>query len=165
MVNLIKTYKKTFLIVIVFIILLLLYLGREFIASRSIYNESYLNGEDYVMNPKTYGVNEYSPVNITDEQMANIYLNDFKYYLYNDINYAYQLLNAEYRNLKFGSVDNFINYINGLNSSSFVMDRYSVSEDNDFIKIYTEYGEEYIFKIISVMEYEVYLDDYTVEIR
>ena len=52
-----------------------------------------MDGEEYIMNPKKYGVNEYSPVNITDEQMATIYLNDFKYNLLNDVNYAYELLN------------------------------------------------------------------------
>lgn len=164
MINFIKSHKKTFLIVLLFIVLLLFYFIREFIASRSIYTESYLNGEEYIMNPKTYGVNEYSPVNITDEQMANIYLNDFKYNLYNDINYAYQLLNEEYRNLKFGSIDSFVNYINQLNYNNMVMDKYSISSDNEFITVYTKDGGVYIFNVISVMEYEVYLDNYTVEI-
>lgn len=162
--NFIKKYKKTFLLVLVFVVILSFYLIREFIASRTIYNESYLDGEDYIMNPKTYGVNEYSPVNITDEQMANIYFNDFKNNLYSDVNYAYQLLNTEYRDLKFGSIDNFINYVNGLNYSNMVMEKYSASDDNEFITVYTKDNKEYIFKIISVMEYEVYLDDYTVEI-
>jgi len=163
-VNFIKKHKRIFLLILVFGILLSFYLIREFIASKTIYTESYLNGEEYIMNPKTYGVNEYSLVNITDEQMANIYLNDFKYNLYNDINTAYQLLNQEYRNLRFGSIDSFINYVNGLNYNDINIDRYSISDDNEYIRVYTKNNSVYIFKIISVMEYEVYLDDYTVEI-
>ena len=163
--NFIKKYKKTFLLVLVFVVLLAFYLIRNFIASRTIYNESYLNGEDYIMNPKTYGVNEYSPVNISDEQIATIYLNDFKYNVYNDVNYAYSLLNQEYRNLKFGAIDNFVNYVNNLNYNNMIVDKYSVSADNEFITVYTKDNNKYIFKVISVMEYEVYLDDYTVEIR
>lgn len=162
--NFIKKHKRIFLLILVFGILLSFYLIREFIASKTIYTESYLNGEEYIMNPKTYGVNEYSLVNITDEQMANIYLNDFKYNLYNDINTAYQLLNQEYRNLRFGSIDSFINYVNGLNYNDINIDRYSISDDNEYIRVYTKNNSVYIFKIISVMEYEVYLDDYTVEI-
>ena len=162
MINFIKNNKIIVIFVSVFIIFLLIYCIREYMASQSIYTESYLNGEEYIMNPKTYGVNEYSPMNITKEQMANIYLNDFKYNLYNDINYAYQLLNKEYRDLKFGSIENFNNYVNNLNYKDMTIDRY-IDEDN-LITVYTEDDNVYIFKIISVMEYEVYLDDYTVEI-
>lgn len=162
MMNFIKNNKIIVIFVSVFIIFLLIYCIREYMASQSIYTESYLNGEEYIMNPKTYGVNEYSPMNITKEQMANIYLNDFKYNLYNDINYAYQLLNKEYRDLKFGSIENFNNYVNNLNYKDMTIDRY-IDEDN-LITVYTEDDNVYIFKIISVMEYEVYLDDYTVEI-
>ena len=163
--NMIKKYKKTFILVLVFLVLLSFYFIRYFLASREIYTESYLRGEEYIMNPKTYGINEYSPVNISDEQMANIYLNDFKYNFLNDVNYAYQLLNENYRNKKFGSINNFASYINGLNYNNITVDRYSVSSDNKFITVYTKDNNKYIFKVISVMEYEVYLDDYTVEIR
>lgn len=163
--NIIKKYQKTFILVLFFLVLLSFYFIREFLASREIYTESYLRGEEYIMNPKTYGVNEYSPVNISDEQMATIYLNDFKYNLLNDINYAYELLNVEYKNKKFDSINSFINYINGLNFNNMIVDKYSVSAGKDFITVYTKDNNKYIFKVISVMEYEVYLDDYTVEIR
>ena len=117
------------------------------------------------MNPKTYGVNEYSLVNITDEQMANIYLNNFKSYLFSDINYAYQLLKEEYRNKKFGTVENFINYINKINYSNMTLNKYSIEDrENKIYTLYTKDNKVYIFKVLSVMEYEVYLDDYTVEI-
>lgn len=160
--NFIKKNSKTVLLILVFVVLLSMYFIREFIASRDIYNESYLNGEDYIMTPKKYGVNEYSVINITEEQMAKIYLNDFENYLYYDINYAYQLLNEQYRNLKFGSIENFANYINSFNDIT--LDRYSIGEENNTITIYTKDNKKFIFKIISVMEYEVYFDDYTVEI-
>lgn len=161
--NMIKKHKTIFLLVLLFIILFSIYFIREFIASRDIYTESY--GEDYIMNPKTYGVNEYSIVNITEEQMANIYLNNFKSYLINDVNYAYQLLNEEYRNKKFGNINNFIDYVNTVNKNSMVLDKYSIIDgQNKLYMLYTKDNKVYIFKIISVMEYEVYLDDYTVEI-
>lgn len=163
MIKFIKNNKLVVILVSIFIVFLLAYFIREFMASRSIYTESYLNGKEYIMNPKKYGVNEYSPVNITTEQMANIYLNDFKYNLYNDINYAYQLLNDEYREKKFGSIEAFTNYINGLDNKNMIVDRY-IEKDADIIMVYTKDNNLYIFKIISVMEYEVFLDDYTVEI-
>ena len=160
----IKEHKILFILISIFALLLLMYLLREFIASREIYNESYLDGEDYIMNPKTYGVNEYSLVNIDDEQMCNIYLNDYKNKLSDDINYAYQLLNEEYRNKKFGSIENFINYVNNFDFSGLNIYKYSINSDKSIYKIYTENNNTFIFKVNSVMEYEVYLDDYTVEI-
>ncbi|MBR6690833.1 MAG: hypothetical protein IKL65_05825 [Bacilli bacterium] len=160
----IKKHKYTLLLFLVFIVIMSAYFLREYLASKSIYNESYLDGEDYIMTPKTYGVNEYSVINISDEQMASIYFNDFNSHLNTDINYAYKLLNVDYRNLKFGTVDNFINYINSLNYNNMTIDRYSINSDRDIYTIYTKDGNKYIFKISSVMEYEVYLDDYTVEI-
>ena len=76
MIKIIKKNKLLSLLILVFMVLLLVYVVREIMASRDIYNESYLNGKDYSMIPKTYGVNEYSPMNISDERMAEIYLND-----------------------------------------------------------------------------------------
>lgn len=160
--EILKKYKVLFILAILIIVLVLFYFIREYIASREIYTESYLNGEEYIMNPKKYGVNEYSPINITEEQLASIYLNDFKNQIFNDVNYAYDLLNLEYRNTKFNSIDDFIAYANSLNYKEMVMERYSI--DKNTISVYMKDGQKYIFKIISVMEYEVYLDDITVEI-
>jgi len=160
----IKKHKMVFLLILLFILLLSLYFLREFMASKSIYNESYLNGEDYVMTPKTYGVNEYSVVDISYQQMANIYLNLFKNNIYTDDNYSYQLLNEEYRNLKFGSVESFINYFDRMDLNDLVMDKYSVNGDKTIYTVYTKNNNKFIFKVNSVMEFEVYLDDYTVEI-
>lgn len=162
--EILKKYKYIVILIVIVLIFVLIYFIREYMASKEIYTESYLNGEEYIMNPKKYGVNEYSPMNISDEKMANIYLNDFKNNIFNDINYAYSLLNEEYRNLKFGSVENFINYVNGLDYSDIKVDSYSINKKKNTITVYTEKGNEYIFKIFSVMEYEVYLDDSTVEI-
>ena len=160
--EILKKYKVLFVLAILIIVIILIYFIREYKASKEIYTESYLNGEEYIMNPKKYGVNEYSVVNITDEQLASIYLNDFKNQMFNDVNYAFNLLNVEYRNIKFNSIDDFIVYVNNLNYKDMIMESYSI--DKNTISVYMKNGQEYIFKVISVMEYEVYLDDITVEI-
>lgn len=162
--KIIKEHKILSLLVLVSVLIISFYFIREFIGSKEIYTESYLDGEEYIMNPKTYDVNEYSPVQITNEQIANIYLNDYKKYLFNNINYAYELLDEQYRTLKFGSIENFINYINTLGYRNIVMDKYSVRGNPSIITIYDSDGKIIIFKSLSVMEYKVYFDDYTVEI-
>ena len=160
--KILKENKFLVILLIVLLVAIVAYFLIRFIFTTDKYIESYLRGEEYIMNPKTYGVNEYSPINITDEQMAIIYLNDFKKHIFDDINYAYSLLNESYRNLKFGSIDGFTNYVNSLNFKDMIIDKYAVN--NDIITVYTKDEKKYIFKTISVMEYEVYLDDTTVEI-
>lgn len=120
--------------------------------------------DDYKSIYKKYGVNEYSVINISDEQLANIYLNNFKYYLINDIEYAYNLLDEEYRNIRFGSIEKFSEYLNNIKYSDFSIEEYSVGTDKRFIKIDILNNEKIIFKINGVLDYSVYLDDYTVEI-
>lgn len=163
--QLIKKHKTISILVIFFIILLLLYFLRDFIASKNIYTESYLRDEEYIMSPKTYNVNEYSMVNISDEQMAGIYLLDFRYILYNDITSAYNLLDEAYRNKKFGSVENFQNYINSINFSN-VVSKYYVQRSGDYVVygVYDTNSNLFIFKTDGVMQYTVYFDEDTVEI-
>ena len=120
--------------------------------------------DEYEQYLKKYKVNEYIPVYISDEEMAKIYLNDFLYQIAYDMDNAYELLDEEYRNKKFGSIDNFIDYINSLEYQSFKLKSYYKSNDGTIFKAYDANDNLYIFKVNGVMQYKVYLDDYTVEI-
>ena len=161
MIEFIKKYKFIIIIVLVFVVFLLFYFIREYIASKDIYTESYMKDQEYIMHPKVYEVNEYSLINITDEQMANIYLNDFRYNIYNEINSAYQLLNEEYRNKKFGTIDNFISYINNFGNDSFILREYNVTDGNNKIfRIYSKDGNLYIFKT-STDQHKMYNGKYS----
>lgn len=113
---------------------------------------------------KKYGINEYSVTNITNEQLAKIYLNDFKYYLFNEEEIAYSLLNEKYSKAKFNSFNKFKEYIEGIDTKNYEIKDYSVSGDKKFVEINTVNNQKIIFKINSIMDYEIYLDDYTVEI-
>ena len=116
------------------------------------------------MNPKTYGVNEYNLVNITDRQLATIYLNDYRNYLKNNIDQAYELLNEEYRSKKFNNIEEFKTYINTININNMSVEKYNISDDKKIIDVYISDNDRFIFKIKNILEYEVYLDDTTVEI-
>ena len=115
---------------------------------------------------KNYEVNEYIPTYVTDEDMAKIYLNDYIHNMYFDTNVAYNLLDEEYRNKKFGSFENYQNYVYSLNYSTYEMERYyKTSKDGYLIfGVYDKNGNFFAFKTKGVMQYTVYLDDYTVEI-
>lgn len=120
--------------------------------------------DEYDMIYKKYDINEYSVINISDEQLANIYLNNFKYYLFNDIESAYNLLDEEYRNIKFGSIDSFREYVNNSKYSDYTIEEYSVATDKRFIEVHILNDKKIIFKINGVLDYKVYLDNTTIEI-
>lgn len=115
---------------------------------------------------KNYEVNEYIPTYVSDEEMAEIYLNDYIHTMYSNIERAYELIDREYKDKKFVTIDDYKNYVYSLNYATYQMDRYYV-KNSDGYKIFGVYdtnGNIFIFKTKGVMQYTVYLDDYTVEI-
>jgi hypothetical protein len=166
MLNFIKKNKSFLIIGIIILIFVLAYLYREYKASKEIYTESYLGGKEYIMIPKTYGINEYSPMIINDEQMAKIYLNDYIQNMYSDTQYAYTLIDEEYRLKRFGNFNAYADYVNTLKTSGYNVEKYYVEKKGKYklFWIYDQNDNLYIFKVEGVMQYKVYLDDSTVEI-
>ena len=166
MVEFIKKNKLVIVLVFVLALFIFYYFFREYRASKEIYTESYLDGKDYIMIPKTYGVNEYSPVNITEAQMAKIYLNDYIKKMYTDMESAYNLLDEDYKVKKFVDFSGYVNYVNSLPQQKYEVDRYYVDTHEDY-RLYWVYDKNdnlFVFKAYGVMQYTVYLDDFTVEI-
>lgn len=115
---------------------------------------------------KNYEVNEYIPTYISDEDLTKIYLNEYVHIMYTDPQRAYELLDSEYKEKKFGSFDAFQIYVNSLTYTSYKLDRFYVNNRGKYT-IYGAFdtnGNIFIFKTNGVMQYTVYLDDYTVEI-
>lgn len=148
--------------VILVVVLLSVFTGAYLLINYLTKDDS-LEYEEYL---KNYEVNEYIATYVTDEDMARRYLNDYIHNMYFDIEYAYSLLDEEYRNAKFGSLDSYKNYVYSLTYSTYQMDRYyKTSKDGYLIfGVYDKNGNLFIFKTKGVMQYTVYLDDYTVEI-
>ena len=156
--------KKSYIWLVVLVIIgLLVFYGIKIYRSKKtlVPTDDYIN---YTMNPKTYGVNEYNLVNITDRQLAAIYLNDYRNYLKNNIDQAYELLNEEYRSKKFNNIEEFKTYIITININNMSVEKYNISDDKKIIDVYISDNDRVIFKIKNILEYEVYLDDTTVEI-
>ena len=156
--------KKSYIWLVVLVIIgLLVFYGIKIYRSKKtlVPTNNYIN---YTMNPKTYDVNEYNLVNITDRQLAAIYLNDYRNYLKNNIDQAYELLNEEYRSKKFNNIEEFKTYINTININNMSVEKYNISDDKKIIDVYISDNDRFIFKIKNILEYEVYLDDTTVDI-
>lgn len=154
----IKSLIVVFIIAILFAILYFVF--------SNIFKESDIMLDDNIESLKNYKVNEYIPTYVSDEAMARIYLNEYIYNMYYDTKKAYELLDIEYRNKKFGKYENYISYLNNLSPSSHKLERYYKTTKNGVITfgVYDDQGLFYAFKTTGVLQYTVYLDDYTVEI-
>lgn len=148
--------------IIIIIALLALFTGGYLLLNKFTNN----NSPDYDEYLKNYKVNEYIATYVSDEDMAKIYLNEYVHNMYYDVELAYNTLDKEYRKNKFGSLDNYKNYVRSLGYSNIKISKYYKEEKGGYIifGIYDTNGNMYIFKTKGVMQYSVYLDDYTVEI-
>lgn len=161
----IRKNKYIVFAILIALIVFAFYFIRNYRAGKTIYN-SQIN-EPYEEIPKTYGVNEYMRVSVSEDMMARTYFNDFKSSVINEIDKSYLLIDNDYRKAKFSNLDDYKNYIRELNLGNAKIVKYNVSSKNGkrVYIVYDSNNHYYAFKIDGVMQYTVYLDDYTVEIR
>ena len=162
--NILKNKKIILVCIVLLLVTILIYLFS--INRNNVLNETV---EDYTY-LKNYSSNEYVPVYVTEEDMAKKYLNDYKNNMLNDEEVAYNSLNKEYRDKRFGSLNKYKEYVNNsisISTYSMEVDKYSVSSlsGDKIFNIYDKSGNQYIIREKSIMNYEVYLDEYTVVIK
>jgi hypothetical protein len=149
-----------YLFIIVILIIVILVVSKNSKNDTSTYNEkSYLHD---------YKENEVNYVYISEEDMANKYLSDYINLLINNPKEAYERLNQNYRANKFPSYESFSYYLQDLLSTQFLeskVSKYSVYTKDEFkyYDIIDGDNNNIIFKEISIMNYEVFLDNYTVK--
>lgn len=163
--HLYKNKKIIFICIGLILITFIIYLF--VINKEEVLNESNTENYNYL---KNYSSNEYVPVYVTEEDMAKKYLNDYKNNILTDIEEAYNSLNKEYREKRFGNLEKYKEYINdfiSLSTYSMEVDKYSISSigGDKVFNIYDKSGNQYIIREKSIMNYEVYLDEYTIEIK
>jgi len=112
--------------------------------------------------------NTYTNIVITDENMANLYLNAYKENTMYNIEKAFNSLNEEYRNNRFQNVEKYKQYLNKKYESTALvkLDKYLIKQRDGYVEytLIDTYGNYYIFNEKSVMNYEVILDTYTIDI-
>ena len=110
--------------------------------------------------------NVYKLVPISKNSMAERYFNLYTTYLRCDKEASYYLLDKEYREKRFGNVEEYIKYVTENKLENAVMSKYQVKDYDD----YTQYicmdntGKYYIFNEKSVMNFSMILDTYTIEL-
>lgn len=160
-----KKNKKTIIICvnILLITLIIVY----FVNRKKINFDEYAYIEEVI---EKYDANQFIPIYVTESDIVKKYLNDYKNLILYDKKEAYELLNQEYKNKRFDSYEKFETFINDritLNTYSMEVDKYNVNIINNkkVYNIFDKSGYQYIFKENSIMNYEVYLDEYTIEIK
>lgn len=112
--------------------------------------------------------NIYEYENVSDYQMVIYYFEDIINKVYED-NGLYNILNEEYRNIKFENIDNFNTYLNELKENQVELrsiTNYQINNYDDYTQyiLIDDLNNYYIINETAVMEYTVILDTYTIDL-
>lgn len=157
--------KKHIFLIIIFVILIGISFYIVYFYSKE-KDYVYESGEDISL--KHYEENEYIPVNISYDQIARIYLQDYVYKLLYNREAAYNSLDLEYRKAKFATLEDFNEYVDSFLYSKSLRDakveKYAVSDRPNFrdFDVYDAGDNLFIFRETGVMQYTVFFDRYTV---
>ncbi len=105
-------------------------------------------------------------INVSEETAASSLLYDFKLKAETDVESAYNLIDKEYREKRFGNIDEFKKYIENSSIKNAMQNKYQRTVKDD----YTEYvcidqnNNYYIFKENGILDYTVILDTYTLDL-
>ena len=110
--------------------------------------------------------NTFSFINIEDATIIRDYLYNYKDKIVKDISASYDMIEEEYKNIKFPTLEEYEAYINKNKQEllSISFSKYLVNKKSE----YTEYicidtkGNYYIFRETAIMDYKILLDNYTI---
>lgn len=129
----------------------------------NIHDINYTNKEE-IIDPNSY--NEYISVAINDEYICKQYLNIYKNIALVKPELAYQFLDEEYRNKRFGDVSSYIKYVrdNEKDLKILKLSEYQINRNDEFIEYVCKdsYENLYIFKETANMDFSLKLDTYTI---
>lgn len=139
------------------------YIQEKKIGEISQIEDSYIQNKEIKLNEN----NEYLDIQIDDKIMANLYFMDYKDKALYDADKAYEQLEETYRTKRFGTLENYKNYIKEtvneletLTVSQYIFNEYD--NYNEYV-CKDKYGNLYIFKENAIMDYTLMLDTYTIE--
>ena len=111
--------------------------------------------------------NTFTYKNYTGEDMAKEYFEIYKFKALYLPEKAYEDLEEEYRNKRFGSLENYKNYIKEIYSEMYTLtiQSYIVNNNEDTTQYVCQdqYSNLYIFDAKTLLNYKVTLDTYTLE--
>lgn len=110
--------------------------------------------------------NQYNNTSITIENVVKEYMNNYKRVVLAKPDLIYEKLNEEYREKRFGNLEEFEKYINNNRDTiiSLQAQQYLSNSYQDYTEYVCkdEYSNFYIFREYEILNYEILLDTYTI---
>lgn len=112
--------------------------------------------------------NLYVKEEISEQTYVKDLFNDYKEEILYNQELAYEHLDEEYRNEKFGTLENLSKYV--INNKEYItnskVEKYQKSQEYEYVQYVCvdENGRYYIFRENGLMSYSLLLDNYTVDI-
>ena len=116
---------------------------------------------------KNYEINELVPINIDEETIARKYLAEYTDLIFSDPDAAFDLVEEEYRKIKFKNIDEFKEYFTTLVDNNFFnanIEKINVTKFGEYNQFYIidSSNVTYIFREYSINNYKVMFDTYTI---
>lgn len=114
---------------------------------------------------------EYNTYNISDlqndEEIATEYFEAYRFLTLANPKYTYEKMSEQYRNKRFGTIENYIQYIkdNYAEFKNIIPQRYLLSSNGQYIQYVVQDQNQnyYIFEVKDALNYNVSLDNYTID--
>lgn len=107
--------------------------------------------------------NNFQYVNASNEFIATKYFSDYKEKIFKNPKVAYSLMAEQYRNKRFPTYDNFLEWIKTMEDRIKKIQISKFKFQNSEIDILDDYNNICIFNVEDIINYTVQLDDYTIE--
>lgn len=165
--------KIKVLIIIIFVILLIcivmiLKLKKDDNESQYI-SEIAPPEEKYTKIKEKYECNEFEYINVTTDDLIKTYFNKYKEEIIEDVDKSYEMLDSDYRQKRFANIEEYKKYINenyeqiiGVNLNSYKID----TSNEGYVQYICldENNNYYIFREFATMQYNILLDNYTLDL-
>ena len=158
------------LVIILILIICIIILNKKNNVQNNNYENMYaINRDSSIISVKNkYECNEFKYMSVTIDELLNIYLNKYKNDISKNLERAYNMLDEDYRNKKFGNIEEFRKYVENNKEDILTtkLTSYQTKTDGENTRYIclSEKGNYYIFNETAVMDFSIILDTYTIDL-
>lgn len=159
---------KTIILILMILIILIAILAYLNLFNKSNNENQKIQNYEEISIKDRYECNEIQYISMSIDDLILIYFDDYKTYMLENPEQAYNLLDKEYREKRFGNIDGYKTYIANnkemISNNSLESYKISVDDEKSQYICLDQYGNYYIFTENAIMDYTVILDTYTIDL-